>query len=828
VSHVTPWWRPAEADAQGLLSDLRVVDLSVDVAGPYASKLLAGLGADVLKVEPPEGDVARRRGPFLNDAPNVEASAPFLYLNTGKRSVTLDLAVDVGRRALLGLLDGADVLIESYGAGGLEMRGIDPTELRARYPRLIVLRLSDFGQTGPYLAYRGEDIVLQALGGLLYLTGDPDRPPLRVGGRQAYYLAGLNAFVALAAALFQRERDDTGVVVDLSVLECIPGVLETATYRYVTQGQIAQRDGNWANRAAWGVYPCADGYAAVVSGDGLMFRRMGRIVPALANPRYDSFEQRRAHADDINAELLPWLMAHTKEEVYAAGQRERLPFGAVRSIDDLLNAEQLRARGFFEQIEHPEAGVQRYPCAPFRLQRHPWQSGRAPLLGEHQADIEGAAFRARPPRSEQATEERVRALPLAGVRVLDLTMVWAGPFATKFLADLGAEVIKIESLAHVDSRVWAGLLSADVDPEHPPYTRDAYVILYGRNKLGLTLDLASTAGKALFLQLVAISDVVIENFSFGVMDRLGLDDATLRTINPSIIVATMPGFGNSGPDREHIAYGTTLEALSGLTGLTGYTADEPHKSGINYGDPVAGLHTAGAVITALGRARRTGVGEQIEVAQLESLVILLGEAVLDCSMNGRSAHPLGNRARGVAPQGVYPCARPTATDSTDDAWIAISVTSDLEWQRLVQAMGSPAWAGDPALASLSGRVAQSDAIDTYIADWTRLHDQRPLMERLQAVGVCAGAVLNIAQVLCDPHLTSRGLFTCVDHPDGNSYALTLNPWTFDGLRHGVQRPAPALGQDNDYILHDLLGVSREHLDALADQHLIGKVPLVGE
>lgn len=802
------------------LDGVRVVDLSEGIAGPYASKLLAGLGAEVIKVEPPEGDVSRRGGPYLDSAASSETPARFLFLNTGKQSVTLHLDTDAGRAQLLRLCESAGILIESFGPGGLEARGLAPDLLRRHFPRLIVLRISDFGQDGPYSGFAGAEIVLQALGGLLSLTGDPDKAPLLVGGHQAQYLAGLNAFVALTGSLLGRGDEGTGCLIDCSVMECVVAALETATYRAAARGEVAVRDGNWANRAAWGIYPCADGHVAVVSGDGLMFRRMGGLIPALADPRYDSYEDRRAFADEINAQILVWLASQGKEAVAAAGQQQRLPFGAVRDAAELLSDPHLHARGFFERLDHPSAGTQCYPRAPFRMRQSGWKSGPAPLLGEHNQRLtDGPA--AAPASVPGPTRRSSRGLPLRGARVLDLSMVWAGPFAAKFLADFGADVIKVESLQHVDSRLWAGIAYRGADPDHPPYARDGYVILFSRNKRAITLDLASPRGREHFLRLVCISDVVLENFSLGVMDRLNLGYDVLRTVNPRVIMASMPSFGMDGPDATKIAYGTTLEALSGLASITGYSAGEPHKSGINYGDPVAGMHAAGAILAALHRLRRTGRGEQIEVAQLESLAMLLGEAVLECSLSGRPPQPAGNADRRMAPHGVYACAG-------EDRWISIAIAGDAEWQRLACLMGKADWANNPERNTREARLRNAAALDAEINAWTREQDQIALMQQLQAAGIRAGSVLNAAQILADPHLQERGLFASVRHPDGSVYPLTLNPWLCDGAREPVRSPAPALGQDNDAVLGDLLGLTRTQLDDLNRAQISGRLPVVGQ
>ena len=393
-------------------------------------------------------------------------------------------------------------------------------------------------------------------------------------------------------------------------------------------------------------------------------------------------------------------------------------------------------------------------------------------------------------------------MPLSGVRVLDLTISWSGPYCTRLLATMGAEVIRVDNPHIAPGR---------------PYKMSTYINDHNINKYSVAIDLATPKGVELFKRLVSISDVVAENFSARVMGNLGLDYESLKAVKPDIIMLSMPGFGNSGPYRDYVAYGTVIEAMVGLSQLTGYEDGPPLRVGIAYPDPTAGLVGAFAVLSALHYRARTGKGQQIELSQFESATTLLFEAIMDYTMNRRVPRRQGNRHRSIAPHEVFPC-------RGDDSWIAIAVTNDEEWRALCDVMGRQDLADDPRFSDILARYEHQDEINAIIAGWTRQFDHNELMQRLQAAGVPAGAVLSSPELLADPHLKARDFMVMIDDPvdgrrpiAGPSARLSRTPAEF-------KWGAPLLGQDQDYVFGELLGMSQQERERLAEDGVIFKFP----
>ncbi|MBM3139048.1 MAG: CoA transferase [Chloroflexi bacterium] len=394
---------------------------------------------------------------------------------------------------------------------------------------------------------------------------------------------------------------------------------------------------------------------------------------------------------------------------------------------------------------------------------------------------------------------------LAGIRVLDLSQIRAGPKTARWLADAGAEVIKIESLKRPDrGGMWIRLDLSKPVPEEAQreWNRTAGLGFdqLHRNKLGLSLDLTTERGKELLERLVRISDVLVENFSAGVMERLGFGYNRLRALRPEIIVLSMPAFGTTGPYRDHVGFGWGLEHQSGITALTGYLGDAPMRTGTITPDPLNGVHGAAAVAAALVQRRLTGRGQFIELAHWESTVALIGEAVLEQSFNGTFAGRLGNRHRVHAPQGCYRCAG-------GDEWVALTVTSGDEWAGLCRALGRLELASDARFATAAERRAHHDELDAIIGAWMAGRGKHEAMEALQQHGVPAGAVLDNAEALTQEHFRARGFFQTLPHPDGVEFPYMNGPWRFSRTPVGVREPAPLLGEDNEYVLGELLGLS---------------------
>lgn len=416
-------------------------------------------------------------------------------------------------------------------------------------------------------------------------------------------------------------------------------------------------------------------------------------------------------------------------------------------------------------------------------------------------------------------------LPLSGVRVADLSMVWAGPFCTQILASLGAEVIKVESVKRFDAVRGAthpreGTSGyPDDDPGADPWNRTVRFNERNRNKLGITLDLAEPAGIEVFKQLIAVSDVVIENYSARVMEKLGLAYQELASLRPDLIMLSMPGFGKTGPDSGSVAFGITIEAMAGLASLTGYGDGWPVKGGVNTGDPIAGLHAASAILAALYYRAETGFGQFIDLSQQESAICLIGEAVLDFAMNGRAPDPMANRDRTKVPQGCYPC-------TGEDRWIALSVHSEQMWQALCVVIGRPELAHDSRFADSVSRWKQHDELDRIICTWTEQQDPYRALRHLQHAGIPAGIAFANSDVFSDPHVLARQALSLIDHPSTGARTYPASALRLSTMGPASQRPAPRLGEHNNELLGELLGLPKEQLIALEQQEIIGAVPLV--
>ena len=413
--------------------------------------------------------------------------------------------------------------------------------------------------------------------------------------------------------------------------------------------------------------------------------------------------------------------------------------------------------------------------------------------------------------------------PLTNYRVLDLSRIWAGPYCTKLMADLGAEVIKMESLSVYDSH--RGPVSPargiaaypDGEPGDEPWNRNGWFNCLHLSKYGITLELTSEEGRRVFERLVSISDVLIENFRQGSLERLGYDYEALRKHRPDLIYVSMPAFGNTGPWKSYLGYGIGQEQLSGMAHLTGYPDDGPMKSGINHGDPITGSHAAGVLLAALRRRRRTGKGMYIDVSQQESSVAFMGAELLAYQMTGQEPERIGNRSRWYAPCNAYPCAG-------EDRWITIAATNDGEWAKLVGEMDAAPLADDTRFATGEARMANQDTLDAIIAAWTSAHDAFTLAERLQAAGVPAGPVLRGPDLLADRHYAERGTFITVDHPHVGPKQYPGLPWKMSRTPGEVRWPSPTLGQHNREIFNGLLGLTGEEIDALESGGVIGTKP----
>jgi crotonobetainyl-CoA:carnitine CoA-transferase CaiB-like acyl-CoA transferase len=816
------------------LAGIRVLELAEGVQGPYAGKLLADFGADVVKAEPPTGDRARPAGPFPDDRPDPEQSALFLHLNTNKRSITLDPTDPEGRDLLRRLVADVDVVIESYAPGTLEGWGLGFPALRALQPRIVLTSVTPFGQDGPYAGYAGEEIVYYAMGGPMRATGVAGREPLKLSGAVTGYQCGSVAATATLAALATGEA----VHVDVSNFESQAGSIDrrlSALVNYAYNGDESTREAPPTSMPLpRSIYPVADGYVQVMTTPRWVPRMLAtlgddELAAAYARPGWQVDPHLSEHLDAV---LRPWLLARTKDRAMAEAQANGWPITALNTPVDVLQVDHFRQRGTFVTVEHPCTGGHEQLGPPFRMEDG-WQLRRpAPLLGQHTEEVLEELASARP--TGRATGPATvgagaGALPLAGLRVLDLSVVWSGPYCTMLLSDLGAEVVRLDNPWLFPSSTkgqmprppkelaerLGGLVAAypDHDPGPRPWNRHAMFNCHARGKLIATLDLRRPSGRETFLRLVERSDVLVENNSAHTLDSLDLGWDVLAARNPRLVAVRMAPFGLSGPLRDVIGFGANFEAFVGLTATRGYgDADPTTTSAVFHMDPATGVTATFGILAALRARERTGRGQLIEFPQAENVMQHIGELVVDAARTGRVHGPLGNRHPTRAPQGAYPC-------RGDDRWLAVSVGSDEEWAGLRRAMGDPAWAGDERYATAAGRRACHDEIDRGIAAWTRDGDDIELFHRCQAEGVPAGPVLHEHDLYADPHLRARGFFranTAVD-AGTHEYPAHLWHWTGPELRWA---PIAAMGDHNDYVYREVLGLSDEEYAALeADGHI---------
>ncbi|MFV0526228.1 MAG: CaiB/BaiF CoA transferase family protein [Acidimicrobiales bacterium] len=832
------------------LAGVRVIELATDVAGPYAGKLLADYGADVIKVEPPGGDPARRHGPFPtgpggDPEPDPEQSALFLHLNANKRSLVADLDDPADRDLVADLIAGADVVIESFTPGRMAELGLGFDELHRRHPALVVTSVTPFGQTGPYAGRVGADIVTYAMGGPMNATGIQGREPLKLGGNVTSYQCGNLAGTATLAGLMVAEQTGDGVHIDLSHFEAQAASIDRRTTYYLSylwDRRVPEREAPATVRTLpAGFFPTADGHVLVYTiqpwiermltvlgdgdgdGDGELRRRFDQ-------PGWPNDDEL---TDLVQAALYQWLFEGDAVDRTARAQSVKWPVTPLLAPVDVLDDVHLAERKWLVTADHPTAGPVVQPGPPFRIDDG-WDLRRpAPLLDQHGPEIRASLDPAQPSARPSVTAAPAgRPLPLEGIRVLDLTVVWAGPACTMHLGDLGAEVIRVDNpwvfptatrgatpRPEPHQVVTAGPLAtyAPVDVAGPepyrPWNAQGMYSAHARNKLSCTLDLSRPDGRDMFLRLAAHADVVVENNSVPTLDKLGIGWEALQAANPRLILVRLPPVGLDGPHADYLGFGASFEAMSGLTAIRGYRDDDPTSlTSVFHMDPTSGATGAFATMLALRRRDRTGVGELVEVAQNENMMQHIGEYLVDAARTGRRHEAAGNRHVSYAPQGAYRCADDGGPGG-DDRWMVVSVADDDQWLGLCRAMGRADLAGDPRLATAAGRRAHHDELDDAITAWTSGRDRFVAVDACQAEGVPSGPVLDEADLVADPQLAARGFYRPQGSYDIGTWPFPGHQWRWTGpaMRWG---PVCRMGADNEHVYRRILGLDDDEYAAL--------------
>ena len=799
------------------LAGLRVLDISEGIAAPFCAKLLGDLGADVVKVERPDGgDRSRRLGPFPGRRPDPERSAAFFYLNTSKRGVTIDLSVERGRAQLERLVRRYDVVVAGETEGQLAGRGIGFETLSRWNDRVILITVTGFGSDGPRAGYEWSHLVACAVGGWARTCGLADREPLQAGGAVTETLTGAFAAAATLLAVLGRHTHGHGEHVDVSAQQAtLAGALfPSLIYEYT--GELPARNSRYGPGPSF-ILPTREGYLGVnvltASQWSLLCDFLGR--PDIAtSPRYSGRERIRL-VDEIREAFEAAVRDRSAEEIFHEGEAWRVPFGLVPTMAEIPDLPPHRERGFFVELDHPIAGMVSVPGVPYRSTATEARPFRPPLLGEHNDEVFGEIDQAeRSARSLPASEPGGSvAPPLDGLKIVDLSMFFSGPLATQIAGDAGADVIKVESVQRIDG--WRGATVAHVER---PWERSPNFNWVNRSKRGITLNLADVRGVDILKRLVADADVLIGNYTPRVMANFGLEYATLRDLNPRLIMMSMPGFGADVSWRDYVAFGMSTEQLSGISHLTGYAGGPPLFTGMNGGDPFVGVMAATALSAALHHRVRTGEGQHIDLSQVEACTLFVGDAITGWTLAGVDPGRTGNTHPQRVPYGIYPC--------RDDGWIAIECHTDAQWAALAELVGRPHWCGEGApFATVAERLEQRAEIEAVIAEWTRPQEHIELMDELQALGVPAGAVLSGPELLEDPQLAARGGFIEQDRPDIGVKHYPAQPYRFRFAKPPPGRRAPLLGEHTAEVLRERLGVSHAELAKLERDDVIGTVPI---
>ena len=809
-----------------MLSPYRVLDLT-DERGMICGEILADLGADVIAIEPPDGNRARRIGPFAGDEEGPERSLYWTAYARNKRSVVLDLESEQGRDDLKRLVAGADFLIESFDPGYMDSLGLGHEALEQFNPGLVYVSISAFGQDGPKAGYAATDITVMAAAGPMAMTGDDDRAPLRYAVPQAFLHGGAQAAGAALIAHRERLRSGRGQHVDVSAQQSTAQATQSTILAVPVGDQQTTRK---TRGIAFGpllvplVWDAADGYVSIT----FLFGTIGPFSRRLMEWVHEegfcdeatrdkdwlnyttlllSGEESPEEYQRVLGTIADFARTKTKQELLDGALERRLLIAPMTTIEDLDGSEQFAARDYWRDSEDARLGrTVRHPGAFAKLSATPIEHRRgAPSIGEHNSEVlsiprELAAIPA-PAGGDGSNGAGLGAL--SDLKVLDLMWVVAGPASTRIFADYGATVVKIESTSRVDT-------SRGLGPNQNGEPGPEQSVLYqnmNAGKLGMTLDLGSEEGRAVFRDLVRWADVVCESFSPKAMPAWGLDYESLKAIKPDLIMLSSCLFGQSGPLSGLAGFGTMGAAIAGFNSVAGWPDRAPAMVAA-YSDYVAPWFTIATVLAAVDHRDRTGDGQYIDLSQAEAAIHFLAPAVLDYSVNGRVAGPIGNVDPQLSPHGVYPAAG-------DDRWIAIAARDDADWTAIVEVIGSADLASDDRFATIEGRLDHREALDEAMAAWTATLDEGEIEATLQAHDVPAHVVQNSAECFRDPQLLHRGHFVELEHEllgtttvEGSRFRLSRTPAR-------IERSAPTFGRDNMHVLTEILGYDGDRVAEVA-------------
>jgi crotonobetainyl-CoA:carnitine CoA-transferase CaiB-like acyl-CoA transferase len=813
-----------------LLDSYRVLDLA-NHRGQFCGKILADLGADVIKIEPPEGDPARRTGPFIDDDPDPEKSLYWSAYNTSKKSITLDMEEEKDRDRFLKLAAKSKFLIESFAPGYLDELGLSFEGLHRLNPSLILVSITPFGQTGPYAHFKDSDLINMGMGGQMALCGDRDRAPLRFSAEQSYPLGGIYGALAALAAHLYREKTGLGQHIDVSIQECIFQTARSTRIYWDIQKFLEQREGQRMGRGVItfrNLWPCRDGFvcwrifvANLGKWTGALFNWMNEegLAADLANIPWEELDMATLSQKDIDRFEVPleaFFLKHTKEELFQESLKRGFVLFPLSTVQDLYESEQLKARNFWKEVAYPSPGRKiPHPGPPFFIDGKNSGLTKPPAIGEHnqeildQEDSSSQEMFEHPKGAESHSLLKGNSGPaLEGIKILDFSWVIAGPKGTKYLANLGATVVRVESEQHID------FLRA-----YPPFpegisgiNRSGTWAHLNDGKYGMALNTKHPQAKRVLEKLIRWADVVVENFTPGTMERLGMAYEDLQKVNPEIIMLRASLMGQTGPFAHQTGLGTMLQAYAGFSNLVGWPDRVPVGSAAPYSDFPAGGFIAIGVLAGLDHKRRTGKGICIDISQLESSQQMLIPALLDYAANRRVLGAMGNRHPEFCPHGAYPC-------QGEDRWGLISVGDEKEWQALKAVMGNPGWAERESFFSLAARKSNEDEIDQRIAAWTIQYSVEDLINRLQLSGVPAGMVKNGRDLQEDPQLAHRNHLVPLQHQEMGLVNYDCPPFRLSLTPLHMEMPSPCLGEHTELVCREFLKMSDEEFFELLSENV---------
>ena len=779
---------------QELLTGFRVLEVGSRLASSVSARLFAELGADVIKIrhagENSASDVGQNGHGDVSVGGAVSTSQ-----HLGKRIVDLDLQDSDGLDEFKRLAVDADLIVSGFHPTDLKKLSLDADSLRSLNPNLVITYITPFGLTGPLSEYLGPDLVIFHSSGLSKsLIGPVENPettpPVRASGQQSEFIAGVAAACSAMFGIFRKEETGQGAVIDVSMQEALAfmDIISLSAASFGKPGRPRKLESVQGPNLT--LLPASDGHIAISPREERQWKNFLKLLGSPdwgSDPKFADRTLRQENAKEIIGLLSEWSSKYPKLELFHLLQENHIPCFPMMNPAEHLDSEQLKARDYFDLLDIGPQSEIKVPGRPFRISKANPDATTSKKKVGHESSADISWLERSISNNDQPVGDFSRDnLPLKGVRVADLSWVIAGPTCTRYLASMGAEVVKVET-------------SSRPDPGRVGQLHD----VLGQGKLGITLNLKSEDGLAAIKTLVAKSDIIVENFAPGVMERLGLGWDVLKEINPKLVMISASGTGQSGPTRHYAAYGTLLQIYTGFAGLNGYP-ENPPSIGMAWADPLCGMLLAHAAVAALRSSRNTSEGSHIDFSMVEAVLATMPGPLIEYQLTGDRSERSGNTDENFYPHGVFKALG-------DDSWVAIAVTDQDQWRTLAKIVDAPA---DLMELNLEQRRQRSDVLEKSINAWISSLAPEKAMEILQEAGVPASASFTSEQLTHSDHLNERGFFEMLDDRNGESRLLPTLPWHWDGdITLNFGRP-PDLGGDTRFVLRSILGYSDEDIDRM--------------